>query len=234
MLADSLADIWFAPTERARGELLREGRDAARIHVTGNTVIDALQLASQMPFEWSNSPLAQVPGDKRLVLLTVHRRENFGAPFASICAAIQQLADKFADAGYHFVYPVHPNPNVCEPARQILGLTPNVTLLEPLDYLSLVHLMKRCTLILTDSGGIQEEAPGLGVPVLVLRETTERPEGVEAGVTRLVGSDRHRIVQEVDQLLTDSEHYRQMTKAVNPYGDGRAAERILSILAANS
>jgi UDP-N-acetylglucosamine 2-epimerase len=231
-LADLVADAHFAPTERARRALLREGMAEPHIHVTGNTVVDAVQEITTRSYDWRSGPLAVLPPDRRLVLITAHRRESFGGPFQEICLAIRDLARAFDAEGVHFVYPVHLNPNVRKPVREILSGVPNIHLLAPLDYLALVHLMKRSELILTDSGGIQEEAPGLGVPVLVMRDTTERPEGVEAGVARLVGTQRPRIVAEAKRLLGDPAARAAMTTCVNPYGDGRAAARIASILMA--
>lgn len=229
-IADQLGDALFAPTERSRKNLLREGVPEERILVTGNTVIDALLAVTACPYDCSASPLAGLPIDRRLVLITAHRRESFGAALREICFAIKELASQLESQGFHFVYPVHLNPNVCRPVKEILSGLPNVSLIEPLDYLSMVQLMKRSTLILTDSGGIQEEAPSLGVPVLVMRETTERPEGIEAGVARLVGTRRDRIVEETAHLLQDSVAYQAMVTRVNPYGDGRAAARIVSFL----
>ena len=229
-VADQLADYLFAPTETGRQALLAEGLPASRIFVTGNTVIDALYDIAARPYDWESGPLSQIPADKRLVLITAHRRESFGEPFREICRAIREVAQMFQSDGVQFVYPVHLNPNVQQPVREILSGLSNVSLIEPLDYLSLVHLMKRSTLILTDSGGIQEEAPGLGVPVLVMRDTTERPEGVETGVVRLVGTCRRRIIEETSQLLRDLKALEAMAKCVNPYGDGHAAERIVSTL----
>lgn len=227
-VASVIADLHFAPTERARQNLLREGIAASAIHVTGNTVVDALRWIVQQP---PPPALAHyTPSDgRRLVLITAHRRENFGRGLENICLAVRDLAQAFPDV--HFVYPVHLNPNVQAPARRLLSDLTNVTLTDPLDYASMAHLMQRATLILTDSGGIQEEAPTFGKPVLVLRETTERPEVIEAGVAQLVGADRARIVAEAARLLTDAEAYARMARAVNPYGDGRASERIADILA---
>lgn len=227
-VADKVASAMFAPTERSRRVLLTEGLPADRVFLTGNTVIDALYHAAEMPYDWSTGPLAGLPRDRQLVLVTAHRRESFGGVFREMCMALRELAERHASAGVFFVYPVHPNPNVRRPVEDILTGVENVRLLEPLDYLSLVHLMKRCRLILTDSGGIQEEAPGLRVPVLVMRDTTERPEGVEAGVVRLVGVSRERIVAEASRLLTDPTEHRAMTGGTNPYGDGHAAERIVA------
>jgi len=219
-LIDVFADALFAPTERSRRRLLDEGHDPGRVFLTGNTGIDALQSVAE-----------RVGGvtvtDE--ILVTVHRRESFGAPIRAIFAAIRELAERFPGLG--FVYPVHRNPNVQGPAHEILGGLPNVSLEAPFDYLELVRRLARARLVLSDSGGIQEEAPSFGKPVLVLRETTERPEGLEAGVARLVGADRERIVAEAVRLLTDPEAWRAMATASNPYGDGHAAERIVRILA---
>lgn len=227
-LADAVGDIFYAPTARSRDALLREGVPGERIHVTGNTVIDALLDVAEHPYDWGSGPLASLPPDRRFVLVTAHRRESFGEPFRQLCMAIRDIAREFADAGVHLVYPVHLNPNVRAPVSEILADVPNVTLLEPLDYLPLVHLMKRCALILTDSGGIQEEAPSLGVPVLVMRETTERPEGIEAGVVKLVGTSREHIFAEARRLLSDASAHAAMATRANPYGDGHAAERIVA------
>lgn len=229
-VADIVADLLFAPTERSRQALLREGCPAEAILVTGNTVIDALLDVAARPYNWLAGPLASIPTDKRLVLITAHRRESFGTPFREMCHAIRELALRFAPSGVHFVYPVHLNPNVRQPVGEILSGISNISLIEPLDYLSMVHLMKRSTLILTDSGGIQEEAPSLRVPVLVMRETTERPEGIEAGVVRLVGTQRERIVSETQRLLQDPSALMEMASGANPYGDGKAAMRIVSAL----
>jgi UDP-N-acetylglucosamine 2-epimerase len=229
-VADIVAELMFAPTELNRQTLLREGRPASRIVVTGNTVIDALLTVADMPYKWSSGPLAGIPRDKRLVLITAHRRESFGGPFEEMCLAMRDLATRYADEGVHLVYPVHLNPNVRRPVERVLSGLGNISLLEPLDYCSLVHLMKRCALILTDSGGIQEEAPGLGIPVLVMRETTERPEGVDAGVVKLVGTSRTRIVEEAARPLTDRAAHRAMATGANPYGDGKAAQRIVAAL----
>jgi len=228
-IATSICDLHFCPTEVSRQNLLREGVPDASIHVTGNTVIDALQMAVEMPYDPASGPLSAVPWDKRLILVTAHRRENFGAPLEQICLALRDIAEAYAGDA-HLVYPVHLNPNVQTVARRVLADVPNITLTEPLDYLPLVYLMKRATLVITDSGGIQEEAPGLGKPVLVLRETTERPEAVTAGTVRLVGADRAEIVAWTRRLLDDPAEYANMARAVNPYGDGLAAERIVQAL----
>jgi UDP-N-acetylglucosamine 2-epimerase len=227
-LADAVTDLYFAPTERARQALLKEGYADADIFVTGNTVIDALlEVAQRDNYNWSTGPLASLAEDGRYVLITAHRRESFGEQFRQLCLAICDLAHRFERDGIHFVYPVHLNPNVRQPVGDILSTVRNVSLIEPLDYFSLVQLMKRSEIILTDSGGIQEEAPSLGVPVLVMRETTERPEGIEAGVVRLVGTDRERIVREATRLLTDADAHAAMAARANPYGDGFAAQRIV-------
>jgi len=229
-IADLVADLYFAPTPRSRDVLLKEGVAENAICVTGNTVIDALLDVAARDYDWDAGPLAGLPRDKRFVLITAHRRESFGQPFRDLCQAIRELAVDFADGGVHFVYPVHLNPNVRQPVGELLSGLANVSLIEPLDYLSLVHLMKRSALILTDSGGIQEEAPSLGVPVLVMRETTERPEGVEAGVVKLVGTARERIVSEAQVLLRDPAAHAAMATRANPYGDGTAAARIVTAL----
>ena len=228
-VAGVVADLHFAPTAWARDNLLREGVLASHIIVTGNPVIDALLEVSSRPYDWSSGPLAAIPQDRPIVLVTAHRRENFGAPLESIFTALRSLAEIYADK-ITFVYPVHLNPNVQEPARRLLGDRPNVHLLSPLDYLPMVHLMKRAHLVLTDSGGIQEEAPALGTPVLVLRRVTERPEALEAGTARLVGTDTNHIVTETRRLLDNPGAHAAMARAVNPYGDGHAAERIVAAL----
>ena len=236
-LATVTADLHFAPTQWSQGNLLREGVDSEKVHVTGNSVIDALNFVSKQdePREIKdllyklgindNPPSGQKT--RRLILVTAHRRENFGKPMENIFHALKELAER---NDVEIVYPVHLNPNVQEPANRILKDVNHITLLPPLDYLPLVHLMKHATLILTDSGGIQEEAPAFGIPVLVLRETTERPEGVDAGTLKLVGTETSRIVEEARRLLDDPVEYGKMSKASNPYGDGHAAERIVEAL----
>lgn len=225
-IADAIADLHFAPTPQSAENLLREGISPDGIEVTGNTVIDALQTVAGCPYDWTEGPLAGLPRESLLVLVTAHRRENFGAPLRDICTALRTVATRFPSV--HLVYPVHLNPNVRGPVEANLAGLPNVHLLPPLDYLPLVHLMKASSFVLTDSGGIQEEAPGLGKPVLVLREVTERPEGVAAGTVELVGTDPLRIVEAVTTLLTNPDAYRRMATAVNPYGDGLASQRILT------
>jgi len=234
-IAGTLADLHFAPTELSRQNLLHEGVEDWRIAVTGNTDIDALQQISKLEApvqvkEWLRD-WKVAPGGARLVLVTAHRREAFGAPIEAICAALKELAEHYGGA-VQFVYPVHLNPNIQEPVYRLLGKTANIHLLAPLDYLPLVHLMKNATLVLTDSGGIQEEATGLGKPTLVLREKTERPEGVEAGVLKLVGTDTQKIVREARRLLDDEAAYAAMAHAANPFGDGHAAEYIVKALLA--
>jgi UDP-N-acetylglucosamine 2-epimerase (non-hydrolysing) len=228
-LTDALADAYFAPTETGRENLMREGVPAKRIRVTGNTVIDALLDIGSRPYRWRQGPLAKVPRDKRLVLVTAHRRESFGEPFESLCLALREIALRYPD-DVHLVYPVHLNPNVQKPVTKILANLLNVSLIQPLEYLAFVHLMKAATLVLTDSGGVQEEAPSFGIPVLVMRDRTERPEGIEAGVARLVKTTRETIVREACRLLDDSTAYRAMAHAVNPYGDGHAAEYIVKAI----
>jgi UDP-N-acetylglucosamine 2-epimerase (non-hydrolysing) len=231
-----LAGLHFAPTEQARNNLLQEGVAPDTIHVTGNTVIDALISVSQRIDH--DSQMNQQLGDqfsfldptKRLVLVTGHRRENFGAGFESMCHALLDIA---AEPGVQIVYPVHLNPQVQEPVKRILGCASNVHLIPPLDYLPFVYLMKQSYIILTDSGGIQEEAPSLGKPVLVMRNTTERPEAVAAGTVRLVGADREKIVTETLRLLQHKTAYEQMAFAHNPYGDGNACERIRTTFQSN-
>jgi UDP-N-acetylglucosamine 2-epimerase (non-hydrolysing) len=256
VLATRLADLYFAPTSTSRDNLLEEGVPADRIFVTGNTVIDALFIALNKiktnPPDIPGLPQHLMNGssDKPLVLITGHRRENFGGGFENICHAIAELARRFPDV--HFVYPVHLNPNVREPVARLLGQikndpstihTPqsailnqqsaisNVHLIDPLSYLPFVAMMNRATLVLTDSGGVQEEAPSLGKPVLVMRDTTERPEAVEMGTVKLVGTDAEAIIGNVSILLTDRAAYDAMANAVNPYGDGQSVGRIIAICA---
>lgn len=232
MVIGSCADLHFAPTERSRANLLREAKDPASVFVTGNSVIDALlTIAARPPSAASaDDPLAGISSDRDVILVTAHRRENFGPPFEAACRALADLAAKFADSA-HIVYPVHPNPNVASVARAFLADIRNVTLCDPLDYAELVRVMARARLVITDSGGIQEEAPSLGKPVLVLREVTERPEAVDAGTVELVGCDRELIVERASKLLTDSVAYEAMAQRTNPYGDGHAAGRMLDALA---
>ena len=232
-IAGTLADLHFAPTELSRQNLLHEGVEDWRIAVTGNPDIDALQQISKMEEppevnkwlkEWGITD-----GKARLVLITAHRREAFGAPIEAICAGLKELALHYSRA-VQFIYPVHLNPNIQEPVYRLLGNIPNIHLLPPLDYLPLVHLMKAATIVLTDSGGINEEATGLGKPTLVLRDKTERPEGVEAGVLKLVGTNKENIVNQARELLDDEQAYAVMAHAANPFGDGHAAEHIVKAL----
>jgi UDP-N-acetylglucosamine 2-epimerase (non-hydrolysing) len=246
-VAGVVADLHFAPTEWSKQNLLNEGVDESIIKVTGNTVIDALQFVAKQSepedvkslldklkisnksreMRVGSSPVTRSPS---LVLVTAHRRENFGEPMEHICRALLDLAKR---GDVEIVYPVHLNPNVQEPVNRLLANKEHITLLSPLDYLPLVHLMKHATLILTDSGGIQEEAPAFGIPTLVLRDVTERPEGVAAGTVKLAGTESSRIVEEAQRLLDDESAYAEMSKAANPYGDGHAAERIVHALLAS-
>jgi len=229
-IADLIADVHFAPTPSARDALLAEGCAADDVYVTGNTVIDALYEVADREYRWDAGPLASVPRDRRLVLITAHRRESFGPPFRELCLAIRDLAQRFADQQVHFVYPVHLNPNVRQPVMSLLADVSNISLIEPLDYLSLVHLLKRSALVLTDSAGIQEEAPALQVPVLVMRDTTERSEGLATGLVTLVRINRHRILEEAARVLSSPERLAGGARIGSPYGDGHAAGRIVSIL----
>lgn len=233
-VAGVVSDLHFAPTGWSRDNLLREGVPAEQVVVTGNPVIDALQAVAGLPADETALELLRRtgagPGSKRrLVMITAHRRENFGAPLESICAGLRELAETYGE-DLQLVYPVHLNPNVQGPVYRLLGNVTNITLIPPLDYLPLVHLVKHAALVLTDSGGLQEEVPGLGVPVLVLREVTERPEGVQAGTVRLVGTERGRIVSEARRLLDDPAAHAAMASAANPYGDGKAAGRIVQAI----
>ncbi|MCI1779350.1 MAG: UDP-N-acetylglucosamine 2-epimerase (non-hydrolyzing) [Bacteroidales bacterium] len=241
-LTSRIATFNFAPTELSRKNLLDEGVSENRIFVTGNTVIDALHMAVRIiegnghvrdslmeelrEFNIDEKNMASWGNkSRRLILMTGHRRENFGEGFVHLCNAVKSLATKYDNVD--IVYPVHLNPNVQKPVHEILDNISNVFLIKPLDYLPFVYLMKRSTLILTDSGGVQEEAPGLGKPVLVMRDTTERPEALKAGTVKLVGTDYKKIVDETSLLLNSSEEYEKMSKAVNPYGDGKACSRIV-------
>ena len=235
-ITGAITDLHFAPTPMARQNLMQEGVADGAIHVTGNTVIDALLEVVQLlrkddrlrqEFE---ARFGFLDSGKRLILVTGHRRENFGSGFENMCHALADIAKR---GDVQVVYPVHLNPNVQEPVRRILADVPSVMLLEPLDYLPFVYLMDRSAIIITDSGGVQEEAPSLGKPVLVMRDTTERPEAVEAGTVRLVGTDRARIVAQANRLLDDPVAYEKMSLSHNPYGDGLAANRICEILHAN-
>ncbi|NWA26172.1 UDP-N-acetylglucosamine 2-epimerase (non-hydrolyzing) [Pseudomonas gingeri] len=224
VIVGRLARWHFAPTRGAMENLLQEGIATTTITMTGNTVIDALLMAAAKPLALD----MELDESKRLVLVTSHRRENFGAPFRSICQALKTIAERNADV--QILYPVHPNPNVKDVAHKILGQTPNIILCEPLGYPQFVAAMKRSYLIISDSGGVQEEAPALSKPVLVLREETERPEAVELGVVKLVGADQQNIIEQAQRLLDDSAAYKDMARGVSPYGDGLAAGRIVEVL----
>lgn len=236
-----IASYHFAPTLLSRDHLLKEHVAESKIIVTGNTVIDALYMVVgkikqnnelsrelQQALKEAGYDIERLSGEKKLVLITGHRRENFGEGFIHICQAIKTLAEKYPEVD--FVYPMHLNPHVRQPIHEIFEGADlnNMFFIEPLEYLSFVYLMEKCHIVLTDSGGIQEEAPGLGKPVLVMRDTTERPEAVEAGTVKLVGTDEEEIVEEVSRLLEDPEHYNRVSQAVNPYGDGKACERIIT------
>ena len=231
-VVSAITSLHFAPTDGARQNLLREGVKDSAIHVTGNTVIDALHDGTEMMVSDTelSSCLADtvaLPKGKRIILVTGHRRENFGNGFERICETLYQIAGR---DDVHVVYPVHLNPNVRKPVERLLGGHENISLIPPQDYLPFVYLMNRAELILTDSGGVQEEAPSLGKPVLVMRDTTERPEAVDAGTVKLVGTDVQLIVTELTRLLDDQCAYEEMSFAHNPYGDGKAAMQIISAI----
>lgn len=218
-LVDILAKALFAPTARARDALLAEGADPSRLFLTGNTVVDALQSVA--------ATLGEVSRNDEIVI-TVHRRESFGEPIRQICLAVAKLAERFLRL--RLIYPVHRNPHVRDMARVILERIPNVELHDPVDYLELLRYLKRARIVLTDSGGIQEEAPAFGTTVLILREKTERPEGIETGVARLIGIEPEAIITAATEVLTDTAIYESMVTAINPYGDGHAAMRIVAVL----
>lgn len=225
-LTTVIADIHFAPTNEARKNLMKEGIIENRICVTGNTVVDALLDVTLKNYKFENDLLNNING--RMILVTAHRRESFGQQFINICNAILSLAKRYSEIT--FVYPVHLNPNVRDVVYPILGNIPNILLIEPVEYLPFVHLMKKSYLILTDSGGIQEEAPSLNKPVLILRNITERPEVVKAGCAKLVGTNTETIISETVRLLEDSSYYNWMTHIPNPFGDGKASQRIVSFI----
>ncbi len=228
-LVSVVTEIHFAPTANSRDSLLAEGVPANKIVVTGNTVVDALRGLSQLPHSWENTPLAGIPEDgSRLVLVTSHRRESLGTDQQNMCLALKDLVKAHPDI--RVIYPVHLNPNVRSTINSLLGDTDRIHLTEPLDYITFVSLLRRCFLVLTDSGGIQEEAPTFRKPVLVLRRVTERPEASEFGLARIIGMTRDGIFREAERLLTDKEAYRDMSAEGNPYGDGRAAERIIEAI----
>jgi UDP-N-acetylglucosamine 2-epimerase (non-hydrolysing) len=230
-LTTHIADLHFAPTERARENLLKEGIPEKSIHVTGNTVIDALldvveRIKADPKLEQSLSDQFRfLDSSRRLILVTGHRRESFGEGFKQICAALRKIGER---EDVQIVYPVHLNPNVKEPVKRILGDCSGIHLIEPLAYLQFVYLMNRSYLIITDSGGVQEEAPSLGKPVVVMRDFTERPEAIESGTVKIVGTSKEKIAETASMLLTDEKAYAAMANSVNPYGDGKATGRILS------
>lgn len=223
-LTDILSDFHYAPTPKAKENLINEKIPKEHIIITGNTVIDALLYAAQLPFTFSDSLLEKAGTKYKLILVTCHRRESFGKPLIQICKAIRDIVLNNQDI--EVVYPVHRNPNVLKTVDEVLGKYKRIHLIEPLEYIPFVNLLKKTTLVLTDSGGIQEEAPSLGKPVLVMRKTTERPEAIEAGTAKLVGTSYETIVKNVQTLLDDADAYHAMRKVINPYGDGFASKRI--------
>ncbi len=228
-LTTRLTEFHFAPTEWAKKNLLAEGISPEHIYVTGNTVIDALFMIVDPEYRFPEPPLSEIDfKNRRVLLLTSHRRENFGEPMSDIFSACRFLVEQNSDV--ELVYPVHPNPNVRMTAQTILANVPRVHLIEPMEYRPFVQLMNKCYLILTDSGGVQEEAPSLGKPVLVLRTTTERPEAIEAGTGKLVGTNKQRIIEEAQRLLLNPDEYKSMATKANPYGDGKSAARIVDII----
>lgn len=224
-LTDTLTDLYFAPTEKAKENLLKEGVEERSIYVTGNTVVDALIEILQKDIK-TNLPINE---DEKYIVATAHRRENWGKPMEEICYAIKSIAEEFGNQ-YKIVFSVHKNPIVRETVNRILKDTQNIILVEPMDYLTFIKLLSKATLILTDSGGIQEEAPTLRKPVLLMRDTTERPEAIESGIVRLVGTNREKIIREVKKILTNKEEYEKMISNKNPFGDGKAGIRIAKIV----
>jgi UDP-N-acetylglucosamine 2-epimerase (non-hydrolysing) len=225
-LISVITEIHFAPTSLSRDSLLAEGIPAAKIVVTGNTVVDALKQVSQQPYSWHNTPLAGIPADgSRLVLVTSHRRESWGIDQENMCLALRDLVGRHSNV--RVIYPVHPNPDVRSTVRRLLTGIDRIHLTEPLDYPTFVSLLRRCFLVITDSGGIQEEAPTFHKPVLVIRKVTERPEASQSGMAKVIGISREGILREAERLLLDTEEYKQMSQGENPYGDGRAVERIV-------
>ncbi len=228
-LTGIISNFHFAPTEDSKENLLKEGYSEENIYITGNTSIDALLDITEKPFEFEDEVLKNIDFDsKRVILLTSHRRENLGKPMENIFSAVRRIVDKYDDC--EVVFPVHLNPKVREIAERILGDSERVHLIEPLDYLPFANLQKKSYFIITDSGGVQEEAPTLGKPILVIREETERPEGIEAGTAKLVGTSEEKVFSSMDTLMSDEEAYEKMASAVNPYGDGTAAEKIVDII----
>lgn len=228
-LTGCIADIHFAPTKTNYNNLVKEGVNPETIYITGNTVIDALQTTVSQDYIFENEVLNRIDfNKKRIIAVTAHRRENLGEPIENICMALKEILQRNPDT--EIVYPVHLNPAVQEPVRRILGEVPNAHLLDPIQVTDMHNLMFRSYLVLTDSGGLQEEAPSVGKPVLVLRNETERPEAVEAGTVKVIGTDKQRIINETEKLLSDNGEYKRMAQSVNPYGDGRASGRIVSAI----
>lgn len=234
LLTDSISDLYFAPTSTAKKALIKENINPKKIFITGNTVIDALKMVLSCKKGFENHSLVKLfpyplsPISYPLILVTAHRRENFGKPVENVFHALRRIAEKYQDV--KIVYPVHLNPNVQEPAKRIMGNIDNIHLLEPLNYSDLAGLMKLSRIVVTDSGGLQEEAPTLGKPVLVLREVTERPEAVKSGTVSLIGTNEEKVFSQVSRLLSDKKHYRSMSNSVNPYGDGKAAVRTIEAI----
>ncbi len=230
-LLSVVAELHFAPTKRAKNNLLKEGISAKKIFLTGNTVTDALYSIASRKHVFDDAQLKKIDfKNKKVILVTAHRRESFGGPFKEICQSINKIAE-FPEV--EIIYPVHLNPNVQGPVNKLLSNKKNIHLLKPLEYKTFVNILKNCYMVLSDSGGVQEEAPSFGKPILVMREVTERPEGVESGVARLVGMNAQRIVKETKKLLFSQDTYKKMSSAVNPYGDGRAAARIVKAVKRN-
>lgn len=228
IVADRVATFNFAPTERAKENLIKEGVNPETIYVTGNTVIDALfYILKKNPFDYKDN-LVNIVNGKKIILVTLHRRESFGKPLREICEALKNVA--YTRKDITIIYPVHPNPNVRKTVFEVLSNIPNIYLVEPLDYLKFVNLLKHAYIVITDSGGIQEEAPALGKPVLVVRDRTERIEAVEHGVVKVIGRKKEKIVKEIIDLLDDLKKYKKIAKGYSPYGDGKAAQRIVNII----
>jgi UDP-N-acetylglucosamine 2-epimerase (non-hydrolysing) len=227
-LLSAIADLHFAPTKKAKDNLLKENIPSGNIFVTGNTVIDALLMIAKNNYQFDNPTLKKLDFTKKIILVTAHRRESFGKPFREMCYAFREIVNSHKDL--ELIYPVHLNPNVQKPVKHILKNTKRIHLIPPLDYKDFVLLMKKSYLILTDSGGIQEEAPTFHKPVLVMREVTERPEAVQAGTAKVVGTQRKKIVEETSKLLSSEKTYQKMSSTKNPYGDGKAAKRIVQII----
>ena len=227
-LVTQIADLYFAPTQNNKDNLLKELVPEDVIYITGNTVIDALSTTVKKNYQFEHAILSKIDFSKKVIFMTAHRRENLGEPLRNICNAVREIATK--NSNVEVVYPVHLNPAVQEVAREILGNVPNVHLIEPLDVITTHNLINKSYMVLTDSGGIQEEAPSLGKPVLVLRSETERPEAVYAGTVKVVGTNKEKIIEEANKLLNDKDEYNKMSRATNPYGDGKACERIVDAI----